>query len=277
MADEVRPIIIKRKKIIQAGHHGGAWKVAYADFVTAMMAFFLLMWLLNATTEDQRKGLADYFNPSIQLYRTSGGGDGPFGGTSATAELTLAQEGTGATKESPSAEDAARGDTGKDTSEQQDEYLSELESELNARGGESSVADSLLQHVRTRVTDEGLVIEVFALPDSPLFVEDSEVPTDTLRDILILVADVSNLVTNNIAVSGHLKSVPLTGPEYEGWDISTDRALVSRALMAEAGVSQQRFARVTGQADRAPRQENAFDQRNSRIEITLLRTQPDAG
>ena len=77
------PILIKRKKIINAGgHHGGAWKVAYADFVTAMMAFFMLMWLLNATTEKQRKGIADYFSPTIPINRVSGGGDGAFGGNS---------------------------------------------------------------------------------------------------------------------------------------------------------------------------------------------------
>ncbi|TMV82609.1 chemotaxis protein MotB, partial [Thioclava sp. BHET1] len=77
------PVIIKRKKVIAAaGHHGGAWKVAYADFVTAMMAFFMLMWLLNATTEKQRKGIADYFSPKIPVTRVSGGGDGAFGGES---------------------------------------------------------------------------------------------------------------------------------------------------------------------------------------------------
>ena len=82
MADnEVRPLIVKRKKVIAGGgHHGGAWKVAYADFVTAMMAFFLLMWLLNATTEKQRKGIADYFTPTIAIARVSGGGSGAFGG-----------------------------------------------------------------------------------------------------------------------------------------------------------------------------------------------------
>jgi chemotaxis protein MotB len=77
----VPPVIIKRKKVVaEGGHHGGAWKVAYADFVTAMMAFFLLMWLLGATTEQQRKGIADYFNPTLPLDRVSGGGNGAFGG-----------------------------------------------------------------------------------------------------------------------------------------------------------------------------------------------------
>jgi len=90
------PIIIKRKKVVGGGgHHGGAWKVAYADFVTAMMAFFLLMWLLNATTEQQRKGLADYFSPTIPVNRISGGGEGLFGGTSLMSDDTMVQDGTG--------------------------------------------------------------------------------------------------------------------------------------------------------------------------------------
>lgn len=96
------PIIIKRKKVVAGdGHHGGAWKVAYADFVTAMMAFFLLMWLLNATTEKQRKGIADFFNPTIPVNRISGGGDGSFGGDSVFTEETLSQNGTGASLTQP--------------------------------------------------------------------------------------------------------------------------------------------------------------------------------
>ncbi|MEO0774578.1 MAG: flagellar motor protein MotB, partial [Pseudomonadota bacterium] len=108
----VRPIIKKKKIVKGDGHHGGAWKVAYADFVTAMMAFFLLMWLLNATTEKQRKGLADYFAPSIAINRVSGGGDGDFGGDSVFSEETLAQNGSGASNRHPSSARAATGQTG---------------------------------------------------------------------------------------------------------------------------------------------------------------------
>src|SRR6056297_883191 len=92
----VAPVIIKRKKVVAGGgHHGGAWKVAYADFVTAMMAFFMLMWLLNATTENQRKGLADYFSPTIPVNRVSGGGEGMFGGDNIFSETIRPQSGTG--------------------------------------------------------------------------------------------------------------------------------------------------------------------------------------
>jgi len=94
-----RPIIIKRKKVAGGdGHHGGAWKVAYADFVTAMMAFFMLMWLLNATSEQQRAGLADYFTPTSSINRTSGGGDGMFGGDSIFSEERLSKDGMGASQ-----------------------------------------------------------------------------------------------------------------------------------------------------------------------------------
>src|SRR3954452_20799005 len=88
----VQPVIIKRFEVVQGGHHGGAWKVAYADFVTAMMAFFLLMWLLNATTEDQRKGLADYFSPNNLLSHASSGTGQPFGGKTAFADGALASD-----------------------------------------------------------------------------------------------------------------------------------------------------------------------------------------
>lgn len=102
------PIIIikKKKKVSGDGHHGGAWKVAYADFVTAMMAFFLLMWLLNATTEEQRKGIADYFNPTIPISRISGGGSDGLNGSSIFTEQTYAKMGTGATASSTLAKPA---------------------------------------------------------------------------------------------------------------------------------------------------------------------------
>jgi len=164
---KVAPVIIKRKKIIvSGGHHGGAWKVAYADFVTAMMAFFLLMWLLNATTEKQRKGLSDYFSPAIPISRLSSGSDGAFGGNSMFSEDTMLHEGTGASDKRPADEQQARGMTGVDTKAEEKssgEEFAEIESKLMGRSGESLVSDGALKHIVTRVTDEGLIIELFAL------------------------------------------------------------------------------------------------------------------
>ncbi len=122
------PVIIKRKKVVGGGgHHGGAWKVAYADFVTAMMAFFMLMWLLNATTEQQRKGIADYFTPTIPINRVSGGGDGAFGGDSIFSENVLPRNGTGGTNTRTSNEQNSRGDTGSDVAPDSDQ-VKELQS-----------------------------------------------------------------------------------------------------------------------------------------------------
>jgi len=167
------PIIIKRKKIIASGgHHGGAWKVAYADFVTAMMAFFMLMWLLNATTEKQRKGIADYFNPTIPINRVSGGGEHVFGGDSVFSENVQPKNGTGASAEKPSTERQAKGNTGVSTEDinqkqSEDEAFAAIAEKLLGNSGESLVADSLLTHVHTRVTDEGLIIELFDFPNRP--------------------------------------------------------------------------------------------------------------
>ena len=144
------PVIIKRKKVIAGGgHHGGAWKVAYADFVTAMMAFFMLMWLLNATTEKQRKGIADYFNPTIPVNRISGGGDGAFGGDSVFSEQSLAQSGTGASDRSPTEQNNARGNANGGTESEAKAYR-DIETALTAMGGESMTMQQALRHVVTK-------------------------------------------------------------------------------------------------------------------------------
>ncbi|OYW62440.1 MAG: chemotaxis protein MotB [Rhodobacterales bacterium 17-64-5] len=262
------PVIIKRKKVVQAGgHHGGAWKVAYADFVTAMMAFFLLMWLLNATTEKQRKGISDYFNPTIPVNRISGGGDGAFGGDSVFTEETLAYSGSGATERKAASADAD-GDTtgGRDESE-----LRSVEETLLARGGESNTMEQLLRHVVTRVTDEGLVIEVFDLPGSPLFVGDTETPAPALLALADLLAEVLNLTTNEIAVSGHLRAFPVTLIDNPVWDLSADRAQAMRGLLESAGLAGDRMQRVSGFADRKPASSDPAAVRNNRMEVILLR------
>jgi chemotaxis protein MotB len=270
------PVIIKRKKVVSGGgHHGGAWKVAYADFVTAMMAFFLLMWLLNATTEKQRKGISDYFNPTIPVNRISGGGDGAFGGDSVFAEETMAQSGTGAMDRRTSAasateagQDSGRGAAGEGRAQSE---LEDVEKALLARGGESNTMERLLRHVVTKVTDEGLVIEVFDLPDAPLFAEDTAEPTPVLLAVSDLLAEVLNLTTNEIAVSGHLRAHPVTLIDNPVWDLSSLRAQASRLLLEQAGIDTARMQRVSGFADRKPAVADPTAGRNNRIEVILLR------
>ena len=268
------PVIIKRKKkITGGGHHGGAWKVAYADFVTAMMAFFMLMWLLNATTEQQRKGISDYFSPTIPINRVSGGGDGAFGGDSVMSENTLAQNGTGASATRPTAERQARGDSQTEdaTSAQEEERLAEVQKALLARSGESMTMERLLRHVVTRVTDEGLVIELFDLEEAPLFQGETARPSQTLQDLATVLADVLQATRNDLAIGGHVRSYPLIRKDNPVWPLSADRAQTARDLLRSKGLPDSRFARVTGFADRKPLTPDPAVIRNNRVEVILLR------
>ncbi len=269
------PVIIKRKKVIQGGgHHGGAWKVAYADFVTAMMAFFLLMWLLNATTEKQRKGISDYFNPTIPVNRISGGGDGAFGGNSVFSEETMAYTGTGAREQkSAAAADAAGRQTGEGAAGEADgrSELEDVEKALLARGGESNTMERMLRHVVTRVTDEGLVIEIFDIDTAPLFQGETDRPEPVTLAIANLLSEVLNLTTNEIAVNGHLRSFPVTLIDNPVWNLSATRAQAMRAMLETAGIGADRMQRISGYADRKPATADPAAIRNNRLEIILLR------
>ncbi len=269
------PIIIKKKRVSGGdGHHGGAWKVAYADFVTAMMAFFMLMWLLNATTETQRKGLADYFSPTIPVNPVSGGGDGAFGGDNMFSEQTMVMDGSGASNRNPTEAKKARGSTGVDAKgggKGAFEDFSSLEAQLLGRTGESLVSDKLLKHIVTRVTDEGLVVELFATADQPLFESDTDKPTQLMRALTLLVARSSDLVTNSVAVEGHVRSAPVVLALNPVWDLSTARAQSTRQLLQNKGLRADRLDRVTGHADRELSVNNPMAMRNDRIEIIFLR------
>jgi len=274
----VAPVIIKKKKVTGGGgHHGGAWKVAYADFVTAMMAFFLLMWLLNATTEQQRKGISDYFSPTIPINRISGGGDGSFGGDSVFSEDTMPQNGTGATNQRPTEGRQARGEMGiaeddshRETAEA--ETFETVEDVLMGRSGESMVSEELRRHILTRVTDEGLVIEIFDLEGAPLFAAGTDAPTPLLADLAEVIADASLLVRNGIAVEGHTQAKPVMLRDNPVWDLSTARANAMRLLLLSKRLEDGRIMRITGHADREPVVRNPMSLRNNRLEVILLRS-----
>jgi len=273
------PVIIKRKKIVKGGgHHGGAWKVAYADFVTAMMAFFMLMWLLSATTEQQRAGLADYFSPTIPIVRVSGGGNGAFSGDSIFSEMEQAKNGTGASDRRPTAEEKASGDSGNDPSaaetNAQNAAFQDITALIEGRGGESEVMENLLQHINTRITDEGLVIEVFSRDSLQIFENGSATPTPLLRELSTLIAEISKTVTNEIAIDGYVRAQPVVLQNNPVWDLSQQRATQTRLLMQEQGIKPRRIQRVTGHADRSPVLNDTMAVRNDRIEIILLRDIP---
>lgn len=271
----VAPVIIKRKKIVVAGRHrGGAWKVAYADFVTAMMAFFLMMWLLSTTTESQRKGLADYFSPTVPISERSSGGDGHFGGESIVADDTLANDGVGASNRRATESRLSRGATGVDLEADRElaELQRQLDSELSGTNGESMISLELKRHIITRVTDEGLVVELFDIADAPLFEARTAEPTQVLKQLAALLAEMGETVRNSVAVEGHISAVPIVLRHNPVWDISTQRAHEMRGLLRQKGLSSPRFARVTGHADRDSAVSNPMAVRNNRLKVIFLRS-----
>lgn len=292
----VAPIIIKRKKVSGGdGHHGGAWKVAYADFVTAMMAFFLLMWLLNATTEKQRKGIADYFNPTVPINRVSGGGEGMFAGESIFGNSQLVKNGTGGVPailsnqselraQTPGAEaqedemalSGQRGDIGPGEAPADPEATAEVgftrvEDLLLGNGGESLIQENALKHVVTRRTDEGLVIELFATPETPLFAERDDTPFPILVDLARMIVEAAARIDNGIAVEGHVASEPVVLARPRAWSLSAARADQFRRLLESHGMPGSRIRRVTGHADRELSSREPLAVRNNRLEIILLR------
>lgn len=256
------PIIIKK---VQGGgggggHHGGAWKVAYADFVTAMMAFFLLMWLLNATTEKQRQGLADYFNPTI-VQSSKAGADGPFGGDLQDSDSN-AGKGLGASRDT-------KGGAARDA--EFEAAARHVQDQLTGSGAESMQRTNLLKHVVTRMTDEGLVIELTDLMDEPLFVDDSAQPTAALRELSVILAGVLGRVKNQLAIAGHVRAYPELLIHSPVWALSDARAHAVRNLLESAALDDRRVQRVTALADRRNRSVNPMDPGNNRIEVILLR------
>ena len=247
----VQPIIIKRRRVVKAdGHHGGAWKVAYADFVTAMMAFFLLMWLLNATTEEQRKGLADYFSPTIPISRISGGGSDGLNGSSIMTEETYAKNGTGASERHPSSS----------------KELETLKQSLTEEGSRLS------EHMLIKMSPEGIVLEITDSEEAPLFPVGQSVPSTLLSDMLDLVANSFATFENNIKIVGHTDSLSYrNGATYDNWNLSSDRANAARKLLLESHLDPSRILEVSGKADTDPLVEDSPSAaQNRRISITIL-------
>ena len=303
-ANEAPIIIIKRIKKVQhgGGHSGGAWKVAYADFVTAMMAFFLLLWLLNVTTDDQRRGIADYFTPSAASRSTSGSG-GVMGGVSMALEGARRTENmrVGVSKPLSATDDenqeitddedqdplsvvsgnAENPDHENLTEEELNELLAEREEKMFAAAEKalraaiagtpelSRLADSLV----IDQTAEGLRIQIIDQERLTMFPLGSSDMYGYTKKLLEQIAKVIVNLPNKIAVTGHTDATPYAkSSRYSNWELSTDRALASRRALVEYGLDTNRITRVVGKAAGdllVP--EDPTSPRNRRISMVLLR------
>jgi chemotaxis protein MotB len=288
-----RPIIIKKiKKGGGAGHHGGAWKVAYADFVTAMMAFFLLMWLINTTSPEQKRGIADYFAPASVSETTSGAG-GILAGT-ALGNDGAKQNGSQSIVQdaSPDARhpnDGKSKEGAKASSDQQAADQAKQEQSKREADAFASAAQSLRQALQDMPelaelskniiidqTPEGLRIQLVDQEGRSMFNTGTAVPNDRAKLLLRAIAKIINQLPNRISIYGHTSASAGQGGKAEGdWPLSANRADASRKILQGAGVDVDRVYQVSGKATSEPLYpDDPTLPGNRRIAIVLLREAP---
>lgn len=281
------PKIIVKKIYIEGhgGHHGGAWKVAYADFVTAMMAFFLLMWLLGATTEKQRKGIADYFAPTVLNTKSLGiGGSGLLGGQSVTSDMrTGPYDGNSRTPTIVSRADGTGGPqmgTGKKGSLRSRQAIAaedrknfaKLKQQVEQQLKERKSLAALAKHIRFTMTPDGMRIDLVDDADYSMFGLGTTALESDAASLIGMVAEGIRATQNPIMIRGHTDSLPYGDPRaMNNWMLATGRAEATRRRLALGGIPENRFHRIEGVADREPMiVDNPQDPRNRRVAITLL-------
>ena len=267
-----RPIIVKKITVVEGGHHGGAWKVAYADFVTAMMAFFLLLWLLGATTEKQRKGIADYFTPTlVKLKQESAGSNGMLGGSSITdadnypnragqtgnKAMTIPLDTTGGPKEGA----------------QTVKRVQAMQKRLEEKLAQNRRISRLARQVRMVDTAEGIRIDLVDDADFSMFQLGTTVLTGDASELLKTLGQVVGPEPGALTIRGHTDALPWkNGLSANNWSLSAGRAEATRQALLRQGIAEDRFRRIEGVADREPLiRDKPEDPRNRRISILLMR------
>jgi chemotaxis protein MotB len=283
------PTIIKKiKKGGHAEHHGGAWKVAYADFVTAMMAFFLLMWLINTTTPEQKRGIADYFAPEAVSRATSGNGallggtstseDGMDGAGQLSVKTILRQPKDEQKPDNPSEEDTkAPAETFANAPQDQvDGETEQAAARLRQAMQDMPDLARLSRHILIDETPEGLRIQLIDQDGRSMFEPGSAEPTPQIRTLLTEVGKVIGALPNRVSISGHTDGGGTGGAGgYSNWDLSAARANASLKILAETGLPDNRVAEVVGKAGAEPLYpSNPFASANRRISILLLKEAP---
>jgi chemotaxis protein MotB len=300
------PVIVI-KKVIDDGHggaHGGAWKIALADMMTAMMAFFLLMWLLGASNEDQRKSIADYFRPSSHSLTPFGqmaGSNGVLGGrsiidpdafpyaarqTGLLERLTPRSEGgpnpdtdPGPENENPAPDpDKLTPEQKKQIAAQADaENFQKLEKEIKQKLSENKRLEQLKDQVAISRDKDGLRIEIIDKADFAMFPSGSNNMQGKAAALIKEVANSLGSMPNKVAIRGHTDSVPFQSAEgRNNWSLSAERAEATRQLLEKNGIPGERFTRIEGVADTDPfNPKDSRDPRNRRMSITVLNQDPN--
>ncbi|SDT91644.1 flagellar motor protein MotB [Halopseudomonas salegens] len=262
--DNTQPIIVKRISRKADGHHGGSWKIAFADFAVAMMAFFLVMWLLTTADETQLQMISGYFNDPIN-FDTSGS---PF---------VIDLGGTPEMGPEQSIRDQEATSLDAETIESLAEQLERMEldlllQELQNRIDTEPVLQRFREQILLEITADGLRIQIVDAENRPMFTSGSARLQDYFEEILLALSDTIAKVENKISISGHTDAQPFTvRRDYGNWELSADRANAARRTLLAAGYPQEQIARVVGYADSAPFDaDNPLNPINRRIEIVVL-------
>ena len=248
--DTQRPIIVKRIKKSAHGHHGGAWKIAYADFVTAMMAFFLLMWLLGSTAKGDLVGIAEYFKTPLKVAMSGGSGSGDSssvikgGGQDLTRTTGQIKKGANPEKNKTINLEAAKAEIVR----QEKAKLGELKSRLDKMIEASPTLRQFKKQLLLDITSEGLRIQIVDEQSRPMFDSGSAAMKPYAREILHEIGKVLNDVPNRINLSGHTDATPYSSGEggYSNWELSADRANSSRRELIAGGMGEGKILRVVG-------------------------------
>ena len=275
---KLQPIIVKKIKKGGHGHHGGAWKIAYADFVTAMMAFFLLMWLLGSTTEGDKKGIADYFSSpmKVAMFGGSGAGDSSHvlrgGGQDLTRTTGQVKRGEVESERKTinlQAMQAAQ-------AEQRQAERARLEA-LKAKVEEALASSQKLASMRSQIllelTRDGLRIQIVDAQNRPMFASGSAQVQPYMQELLRAIGAVLAEVPNHLTLEGHTDATPFSGGVrgYSNWELSADRANASRRELIAGGLPDERVLRVQGlAASQLLNREQADDPTNRRISIVVM-------
>jgi chemotaxis protein MotB len=249
---KLQPIIIKRVRRGGHSHHGGAWKIAYADFVTAMMAFFLLMWLLGSTTEGDKKGIADFFNSPLRVALGGGTGSGDSSHVIKGGGVNLSREG-GQVKQGDNEAKRKTFNLQAYKAAQRRAELERLQGLKNNFEGKlaaNAKLAALKSQIRLDMTADGLRIQIVDEQQRPMFASGSAVVQPYMRELLRLIGEVLTEVPNRLTLEGHTDSLPFSAGErgYSNWELSADRANASRRELLAGGLPDDRVLRVQGLA-----------------------------